>query len=345
MRLFYWSSKFGLRILILLFLLIQECNQAQAVTFKLNNDYYSATDNYLGFLTFNEASLSSLDLLNNQPRQKIFDFLERPLKINLTTLNLTQPKLFNNLIASLKGLQFHKINYDNLSEAHIPILAKTEFNNLYKDVYDFDINLVENNENTGIIKTSMSTVIKQTIPNYVSNWSNHQPNFNPLPIVPVDNSWTRISTKIPQLLVVNPNNNFTKLECDYTNFQINRSNQNLPINLSNITTTSQSAVIAIKPQKYQSNYSINLQNNYPKSDSLKKIDRLLEQQKEEFQQQQNRILRQLEQERRNRIKEAQRQQNAINKKRANELKIAKQIQDTRQKNLEKEIINTQNNFR
>lgn len=339
MKLFYWSSRFGVGIFILLFLLIQECNQAQAVTFKLNNDYYSVNNNYLDFFIFNEASLSSIDLLNNQPKQAIFDFLEQPLKINVTALNITQPKLFNNLITSLKGLQWQKINYNNLSEANIPILGKTEFNNIYKDVYDFDINLVGSNENIGIIKTSIPTVIKQNIPNYVANWSNHQPNFNPLPIVPVDNSWTRISTKIPQLLAVNPNNNFTQPEFDYSNFQINRSNQNLPINLSNITTISQSAVFATTPQKYQSTYSINLQNNYPKSDSLKKIDKLLEQQKKELQQQQNRILRQIEQERRNRIKESQRQQDAINKKRANELKIAKQIQEKRQKNLEKGIIN------
>ncbi|AFZ36378.1 hypothetical protein Sta7437_2858 [Stanieria cyanosphaera PCC 7437] len=384
MKLFYLSSKFGTGIFILLFLLIKQCNQAQAVTFKFNNDFYNIESKYLGFLNDDQDFLPSLYLLNNQPKQEIFNLREQVAKINYTALETTQPKLINHLIASLKKIQIQPINNNDLSPNNIPILAQSEFNDIYKDVYDFDIDLVENNEKTGIIKNSINTIIKQKIPHYVASFSNYQPSVNLLQ-GSVDNSWTRISSRVPQLLTFNSNNNHTRLEFDsrtpvnaklefnrqgniyqwseqalegrwaefdspldklrnevifdFRNFQANHLNQHLSIN-SNIITTSQTTLFAtITPQQYQSAYSINLQNNYPKSDSLKKLDQLLEQEKKEFQQQQNRILRKLEQEQKNRLEKAKRKQEMRIKQKQNELRIAKKIQENRHKNLQKEIIN------
>jgi hypothetical protein len=346
MKLFYWSSKFCLGILILLFFWATKCNQAQAVTFKFNNDFDYLENNYLDFSAFELALSPSLYLLTNQPKEEFFDLLDQPFTINFTALETTKPKLINNLISSIKELRFQKIKTNNSSQANIPILPQSKFNNIYKDVYDFDIDLVEHNQNTGVRKNSISLVIKEKIPNYVANWSNHQPSLNT--IVPADRSWTRISSELPKLVAVNPNNNYNKLEFNHkpsssysgaiVDSGANRYNQNFSVNQSNIVTTSQPAVFS---QQYQSAYSINLQNSYHKSESLQELERLLEQQKKDNQKQQDIILKKIEQERKNRIKETQKKQEHLRKKRAIELKRAKQAQQKIQRNLQREIINQQ----
>lgn len=321
MQLAFCSNKKSLGIFFLLFLLSGQIKQAQAVTFKLNNDYYY--DNF----NFTEE-FSQQDLFDSTKHN--FAFLEQPTLISLINVETNQPNLIKNVLTSLKELEFKKLD-NNFFQETVPILERSGFDNIYKNVYDFDVDLVPHAKKIVINKNTDSNLNKQENPHYLANWNNNQIRQNSLPILTADNSWTKAASTLPTLFA---NNNYSQL-------QFNRSTQNSPINLSKMVTISEQAVFAqTTPQRYQSTYLVNKN----KPEALKKLEISLEQQEKEMAKQQNRILKQIQQNQIRLKKEAERKQEELRKKREQELKRIKQIQDKRQKNLQREIANQQKSY-
>jgi hypothetical protein len=357
MNLLYRSSRFLLGISLVLFFWTKGSNQAQAVTFKLNDNSSDFQVDYSRFPLFKRDIVQPLYLLDYQLKSENFEAVDRFIEIHLANLETIQPQLLNYLISSIQELKLQRNNnYDNLSQANIPILQQVEISNLYKDVYDFDIDLVERNEATLLKNTTINTVVKQATPNYLTtNWSNNQIILKSVPLIAADNGWTNSYSQLPSLLTTNNYYNYSGSQLRSSDFNSvihqnlprvawSNNNQNsLSVNNTQNSFNAAQQTVFVSPtvQQYQLNSSIQNKFGFQKPESLQRLDEILEKQQEYLKKQQEKILEQIKKEQETRRKKIEKEQEELRKKREKQLDLAQKFQEQRQEKLKQEIENRQ----
>ena len=105
-------------------------------------------------------------------------------ELNILTTSQTdtgEENLFEYFVTSLRQLEFDSFVANSSSSFVIPILPQVSYSNIYKDVYDFDIDLANSSQvRTTSRRLPRNTVKTQTLPNnkYFYSYFQGRTNYN-----------------------------------------------------------------------------------------------------------------------------------------------------------------------
>ena len=158
-------------------------NIATASTFNMqeNNIYNSSQEESSDFsakfnqdisnpleevLRLNYGFFEDIDLIDSEVNANKYDFQA---KLNILTKSQTDTggeNLFEYFVTSLRQLEFDSFVASSSSPSAIPILPQVSYSNIYKDVYDFDVNLANSSQVRTISRRLPRNAIRtQTLPN------------------------------------------------------------------------------------------------------------------------------------------------------------------------------------
>ncbi len=97
-----------------------------------------------GHFAYTESFLTKVSLLNAAESKN------SQLPPNLSNTNKdvkkdSKPNSWGNLVKSWQGIKLNGNNGNSFGQAYVPILARVEYGDIYKDVYDYNITLDNNN--------------------------------------------------------------------------------------------------------------------------------------------------------------------------------------------------------
>ena len=136
---------------------IYDLEKLSNFSLKFNDDIYNQLEKEI---LNQKADFSEyIDLIDNSSNQKEYT-LRAELNILVQSQTNSEENLWNSFLNTLSQLEFESFSVNSSPLVNIPVLPQVNYRNIYKDVYDFDINLANSPSTTTLSRRVPKTTIK-----------------------------------------------------------------------------------------------------------------------------------------------------------------------------------------